>query len=295
MHRSPESPSSSEASNSENNAANKWSDLKDSSLDNAKGLFRSANALEHRFARRLDSLPQPDPDDETPPPAMSREEFEKWEDDLTRNLHFANNSVEMAGIDPNSIPDLPKLAEAMRPLYTITKRNPNTGEQELLTKTEYNREVDNTVEAYAGNFHQERYNALLDAVRASDNPEKADEEKMMERFGTNVMKHIQMKAEYADTDAASYEETRTKFHNAVISSLNDLNNLAEKYGVRRFTVRNFWTSGLPPEALPRTSPVQVKMRFDRDVVEAYYANIDRFKRYAEQVERGVEAKRKYGR
>ena len=64
-----------------------------------------------------------------------------------------------------------------------------------------------------------------------------------------------------------YENARTNAHNDVIEHLNRLNNLARKYGTTPFTPRNFWKS----IKTKQTDSVARRMRYDRDVVEEYYA------------------------
>ena len=82
----------------------------------------------------------------------------------------------------------------------------------------------------------------------------------------------------------SYDRQRTKAHNDLIRHLNSLNDLARKYGVRPFTMRNFWTSETSLRSDPE--PVKQRMRHDRHQVEAYCRNA--FTRLHESAKRQAE-------
>ena len=137
-------------------------------------------------------------------------------------------------------------------------------------------ELHETIEAQAGNYFHDRADALREAINKSD---KSEEEKKKDidaisAFYTAVNWHLDYKYMSADekrsmstSDWQAYERGRTSAHNGAISALNHLNDLARKYGTTPFTPRNFWTSNKSNQ----TPEVSRRMRYDRDVVEEYYA------------------------
>ena len=62
---------------------------------------------------------------------------------------------------------------------------------------------------------------------------------------------------------------RTMAHNNVIKHLNGLNDLARKYHVRPFTVRNFCPSDARPKG-KQTPAIADLMTYDRYSVQSYY-------------------------
>lgn len=133
-------------------------------------------------------------------------------------------------------------------------------------------ELYQTIEAQAGHFYDQRSDALLDAIRDKKLPDAKEDLEYVRNFRRAVMHHLDYKYiendnEWRKDDAEYYERSRTRAHNDVIERLNGLNALAEKYHVHRFTPRDFWTS----ENKQQTPAMSKRMRYDRDIVEEYYA------------------------
>ena len=119
--------------------------------------------------------------------------------------------------------------------------------------------------------------ALLNAIRSSDDPEAEKDLERAKSFYPAVMRHLDFKYTtepgevYGDDEIGMrlFEEARTRAHNDVIKCLNDLNDLARKYHVRPFTVRNFLPSDVRSKK-SQTEAVSKIMRYDRDIIEEYY-------------------------
>jgi hypothetical protein len=130
-----------------------------------------------------------------------------------------------------------------------------------------------TIEAQSGHFFRERARALRDAINASDltEAEKKAQLDKIDALWENAVKHLEFKNMYPEEirgyGADYYERSRTRVHNATITSLNELNDLARSYKLKPFTPRNFWTS----DVRNQTPEMQRRMRYDRDLVEEYYA------------------------
>jgi hypothetical protein len=131
-----------------------------------------------------------------------------------------------------------------------------------------------TIEAQAGAYYRDRARALREAIRASDDPHKEEDEDVLYGFFAAVSRHLDYKYMTPEDirlsygkDYHEYDQDRTFAHNNAIRQLNKLNDLARKYGTTPFTPRQFWTS----EKKDQTPAVSKRMRYDRDVVEEYYA------------------------
>lgn len=133
-------------------------------------------------------------------------------------------------------------------------------------------ELHKTIEAQAGHYYDERSGALLKAIHESDGNDKKADLEYTRDFRHAVMRHLDYKyiegnGSWREYDADYYDRSRTRAHNSVIDHLNGLNALAEKYHTPRFTPRNFWTSDIKEQ----TPAMSRRMRYDRDIVEEYYA------------------------
>ena len=184
---------------------------------------------------------------------MSEKEFERWEDELADNIKYAQGELEKTD------GKLDTVAEC---------------EQHMIFSRD-DTELHKTIEAQAGNFYHNRIAALREAILASDNATAAEEDLgYVKDFYPAVMEHLSFKYmtrdEMLDYDPDRYERNRTKAHNDVIKHLNGINDLARKYGVRPLTVRNFLPSDVRDKR-GQTPAIASVMRYDRDVVEEYYA------------------------
>lgn len=179
---------------------------------------------------------------------IGEKEFEKWEDAFTDEWR----KIEKIESDQN-----------------LTIRQQAEGKQRIRTYFK-EEELDQTIEAYAGNFYHERSRALRNLVENSNDPAKNQELDLIDGFAAAVFRHLDFKYPkdeiFLKMDPERFESSRTKAHNDVIHHLNDLNDLAKKYGARPFTVRNFWSS----EVKNQTPAMSSLMRYDRDIVEEYY-------------------------
>jgi hypothetical protein len=192
---------------------------------------------------------------------MTEKEFMIWEDDLTFDLKLQQKEIEnLERYSPGFSFKTAEVAKATDPM--IAYRGVN------------NPEVAKTIEAQAGHYYDERKRALLEAITNSDKPEeeKQEDRRYIIGFWKLVVTHVDYKHKknaFSDvSEGRAYDHARTEAHDAAVNGLNKLNDLAEKYGTRRFTVRNFWDSkkriGTSQETIDRT-------RYDRDIVEEYYA------------------------
>lgn len=181
---------------------------------------------------------------------ISRKEFEAWESDFSFEWNQAHKEMSRGEIYSS--------AEQAEIEYPIMQSD---GEA-----------LKSTIEAQAGHFYFERSEALAEAIRSSSDPKRAEDLVRLGRFFASVQAHLDYKytdTRYMDTwEAESYDRQRTKAHNDLIRHLNDLNDLARKYGVTPFTMRNFWTSDAPQP----NNAVKRRMLHDRHQVEAFCAN-----------------------
>lgn len=181
---------------------------------------------------------------------MSKKEFEKWEDLVADELKYAKREADNAGFDMEQIAE---------------------GEQYMITSAD-DRELHKTIEAQAGHFYYERIADLKKAIEDADG-DKEDLQYLKEFYPT-VVKHLDFKYiprdEVKEYGYQAYEDSRTRSHNNVIKHINGINELARQYGVRPLTMRDFWPSDSirKEEQTPAESRV---MRYDRDIVEEYYA------------------------
>jgi hypothetical protein len=212
----------------------------------AKVFYKEALDTQTAFSRKIDSLKEQGL-------KMSANEFEAWEDDYA---HSIKNAKDELGND----------AYILEPLAEI--------EQEMIISRD-EKEINKTIEAQAGNFYHDRMKALREAIMQSGLPEAQDDLDYAKDFYSSVMVHLDYKympkEEARDMGEASYNLGRTNAHNNAIKHLNGINALARKYHTRPFTVRNFWPSDLK-EKNRQTEAVARVMRYDRDIVEEFYAN-----------------------
>lgn len=188
---------------------------------------------------------------------MTQKEFEKWEDEYAEEYTKAESKIYEAN------PSYDKYCEVMSSAIVY----PGGGRE---------KDLHNTVEAQAGNYYFDRKDALAEAINDSD---KSDDEKKAELakiddFISAVYDHIDYKYmgrdEQLDFGPERYDAARTLAHNQAIRCLNNINDLARTYGTRPFTPRNF----NPSDVVSRSSQTRdeaLVFRYDRDIVEEYYA------------------------
>ena len=117
-----------------------------------------------------------------------------------------------------------------------------------------------TVEAQAGLFFVERERALLRKIR--ENGGNEEDLAITRGFAKAVDEHLDFKymsrEEISEYGYKNYDDNRTVAHNKAIKQLNEMNELAEKYGTERFTPRDFWTSEMPKSE--QTPAIQKRMK-----------------------------------
>ena len=232
----------------------------------ATRLFKEIREIQQDFANRSATIQENGE-------IMSQKEFEKWEDAFADEYNSAQREISSANLN------LDAEAEATQHMVTYTQDS----------------ELHKTIEAQAGNFYYERHDALRQAIQSSDDENTKEDLKYLGNFLSSVERHLDYKymtpEEVRDYGPDAYERQRTVAHNNAIEHLNGLNKLAKKYGTRPFTVRNFWPSNIRGKR-GQTPAIAKVMRYDRDIVEEYYAitfSIEVRKREAKQRRSG-----KYG-
>ena len=208
----------------------------------------SARDIEKQFGERIGALGGEQ---------MSQKEFERWEQDYAEYCNNMENKIHQF---PISFQDE---CEVKRKIVAY----PGAGREA---------ELKNTIEAQAGNYYYERRTALKKAIEESG---KSDEEKekellKIEEFYSSVMEHVELKwmtpDDVNDYGPDRYERRRTQVHNDAMKNLNRLNILCDSYRMTPFTARNFCPSDAS-DASHRTGAEATLMRYDRDIVEEYYA------------------------
>lgn len=99
-----------------------------------------------------------------------------------------------------------------------------------------------SVEVYAGNFYNERKAALKQKILQNESLEERDAHlKILGDLYDKVCAHIECKRDFElkSKDVGAFDEARKNAHNSLIRNMNQINNLADEYGVRRLTFRNF--------------------------------------------------------
>ena len=99
-----------------------------------------------------------------------------------------------------------------------------------------------TAEVYAANFYEERKEALKQKILQNENPEERDNHlKILGDLHDKVCAHIECKRDFElkSKNVGAFDEARKNAHNSLIRNMNQINNLADEYRVRRLTFRNF--------------------------------------------------------
>lgn len=138
---------------------------------------------------------------------------------------------------------------------------------------------ENSIEAYAGNFFDERRNLLMEAIDKNTNRAEAAKD-ILTLGGLHqlVAEYVNARADHelSRTDSKAYRDKRQDAHNRVIDRINELNELAEKYGVTRLTFRNFvgnargpYSEGQYDRRKDYRGYSNGRAEYDRSVVETY--------------------------
>ncbi len=144
-----------------------------------------------------------------------------------------------------------------------------------------------TIEAKSGQYYRERNEAIIEAIKQNpNNEEKESELKTVHGLHMLVAGHIQaiMDYEARGSSPEAYNAHRKNAHNSLISGINKINHIAEKYGTKRLIYRDFETNDfLYDKSKDAYGETNARAEYDRSIVEAYtrYA----FSRDYEQAEK----------
>ena len=241
--------------NENQNISNQWDDIAkiakevwrqetEKAPDYAADFYRAGLSITRDFDLRRQNL-------ESSGNKMTRQEFEKWEDALSDEFEFAGDELEKTD---NTLETMAESARAM-----------------ILTTDEH--KTYKTIEAQAGNYYHERSAALKQAIESSGQPESEKDLNSIREFYFAVIDHLDYR--YMEPEkifsmgVKEFDKERTMAHNNVIKHLNELNDLARKYHVRPFTIRNFCPSDARPKE-KQTPAVADLMAYDRYSVQSYY-------------------------
>ncbi|MBF1038358.1 MAG: hypothetical protein HXL13_02950 [Candidatus Nanosynbacter sp.] len=248
-------PESNKSVNREYKSSNEWEDVaklakeswnkeSDHATDYAADFYRAALDVTRDFDRRRQALESEDQ-------KMSKTEFEKWEDALSDELEFAGDELEKTD---NTLETMAECAQYM-----------------ILTTDE--EKTYKTIEAQAGNYYHERSAALKQAIESSGQSESKQDLDSIRKFYYAVVDHLDyrypMPGEVERRGYEEFEKERTLSHNNLIKAFNDINDLARKYHVRPFTIRNFCPSDAR-EKKDQTPAVARLMKYDRYVLQSFY-------------------------
>lgn len=241
--------------NQNQNSSNEWDDVAkmakevwrqetEKAPDYAADFYRAALDITRDFDRRRQALESEDQ-------KMSRTEFEKWEDALSDEIGYARKELEKTD---NSLETMAECAQYM-----------------ILTTDE--EKTYKTIEAQAGNYYHERSAALKQAIESSGQSESKQDLDSIRKFYYAVVDHLDyrypMPGEVERRGYEEFEKERTLSHNNLIKAFNDINDLARKYHVRPFTIRNFCPSDVRDKK-DQTPAVARLMKYDRYVLQSFY-------------------------
>lgn len=241
--------------NQNQNSSNEWDDVAkmakevwrqetEKAPDYAADFYRAALDITRDFDRRKQTL-------ESENQKMSRTEFEKWEDALSDEIGYAKKELEKTD---NTLETMAECAQHM-----------------ILTTDE--EKTYKTIEAQAGNYYHERSAALKQAIESSGQSESKQDLDSIRKFYYAVVDHLDyrypMPGEVERRGYEEFEKERTLSHNNLIKAFNDINDLARKYHVRPFTIRNFCPSDVRDKK-DQTPAVARLMKYDRYVLQSFY-------------------------
>lgn len=184
-----------------------------------------------------------------------RDTLLKYEDDLAYDWKLLNEAT-LAAINKGEVSDI----------Y----------EQALVQNLDVV-EPNKTIEAASGIFFEERMKALFGEIgEAGDDEVKQGELWFARQTWSKVLNYIEASNDYETLhdDYNAYQRNRQTAHNGMIRQLNGLNKMAEKYGCKRLTVRDFMTNDFmynvkrdPTRSLDR------RAHYDRETVLAYFQTV----------------------
>lgn len=131
-----------------------------------------------------------------------------------------------------------------------------------------------TIEAATGIFYEERAQVLNQAIlEVAQTEESQADSLVLRQTWRKVMDYIEAAADYEflHRDYNAYQNMRRNCHNRMIQQLNDINHLAEKYKVERFTARDFMTNDFYYNSKrDPAGSLNHRADYDRESVLAYF-------------------------
>lgn len=212
-----------------------------------------------------------------------KERAEKHREETERELKYWANeyrTIEQAFVKQDigdNLKEFEKWEDDARDAFSRIGR----AESEIIFESRYERDateklsvVDGreSIEAYAGKFYAERNRALISAIRESGNKDADYDEDVVGSLHEYVADYIRATkdTELRRMDVDDYTRRRRDRHNDVIKSLNRINHIAEKYGARRLTFRDFETNDfLYRRDLDPYGETDARVEYDRTSVESY--------------------------
>ena len=144
-----------------------------------------------------------------------------------------------------------------------------------------------SIEAYAGSFYEERNYDLLTKIKNSDTEDSENDGNIVRGLHELVAKYIYASKDYEAKRRSpkDYQNNRGSRHNDVIKRINEINEIAEKYGAKPFTFRNFITNDFPyDKKLDWSGATDARADYDRSAVEGYIRNA--FTRDFDELDKG---------
>ena len=129
-----------------------------------------------------------------------------------------------------------------------------------------------SIEAYAGNFYEERNQAILKKIRNSSNDDAEIDAKTVGDLHELVGAYIKSTKDFdlRQKSPEQYQANRASKHNSIIRRINAINELAEKYEVKPLTFRNFKTNDFTyNKRLDYSGETNARAEYDRSSVERY--------------------------
>ena len=167
-------------------------------------------------------------------------------------------------------------AEARMAFSNVEKAERSCHFDSLYEKDAFERlatiEGKDSIEAYAGNFYDERSRKLAKAILSSNNEDAKQDKNIAGGLHKLVAEYIHVcnDSELRRTDPLIYQKRRQRRHNDMIERINEINHLAEKYGVDRLVFRDFKTNDFAYDShLDRTGETNARAEYDRSSVENY--------------------------
>ena len=129
-----------------------------------------------------------------------------------------------------------------------------------------------SIEAYGGNFYEERIRNISLAVEKSGDDEAKEEKAIIDSLIYHVIDFDDIKkdAESKKRDGKIYWETRRKKHNALIGCINDIDKIALKYGQKPLIFREMKDNNFHyEEQKDYSGETNARAEYDRSAVEGY--------------------------